>query len=630
VNQNADLRRRIGWIATLLVAVCYGGMAVSIDFATAAKGFQSDEATYHLMGHSLAADGDLTYRREDLVRAFREFPTGPAGIFLKRGTDVERMTLVRQPPFVAFQGVPAPEHAGLYYGKSFAYPLLAAPFVWLLGTNGFLLLNALLLSAAFLAIYTFAAARTAPLAALLWAAAFVFASVVPVYTIWIAPELFNWALTAIAYFLWLYKVAAPNEVLPASARLRGAWTDAAAAALVGFLTFSKVTNVLLLLPMAGWLLWTGAWRRAVVALATCGLVGAFFFGINVAISGEWNYQGGNRATCYDTFPFQHQDRGLDEVCDTRSRSEALVDIIFDREVFWTNLRANLAYFVVGRNSGLVLYYLPGAFAVLALIAAFRRSERWQWLILGSVVVQAVFFIITLPYSYFGGGGTVGNRYFIAVYGAMAFCCPPLTSLRVAAVPLVAGSLFTAGLILNPFETSIRPASHAKSGLFQYFPVELTNLNDLPLMTEAARVRIWYGDTGAGDPGFQIYYLDDNSYLQEADRQSFWIRGQSRAEILIKTDKPHSRLGLTLTAGPVVSNVTVTIHGRQSEVTLRPGQSSQLNLSLGPAFPYKKDRPTPAYVWTLAITSSSGFVPAIGEGSHDRRYLGVRVRPVILE
>jgi len=28
--------------------------------------------------------------------------------------------------------------------------------------------------------------------------------------------------------------------------------------------------------------------------------------------------------------------------------------------------------------------------------------------------------------------------------------------------------------------------------------------------------------------------DENSYLQDADRQSFWIRGESQAEILIKT------------------------------------------------------------------------------------------------
>ena len=41
-----------------------------------------------MMGHSLAEDGDMTYRREDLARVWREFPSGPVGVFLKRGRDV--------------------------------------------------------------------------------------------------------------------------------------------------------------------------------------------------------------------------------------------------------------------------------------------------------------------------------------------------------------------------------------------------------------------------------------------------------------------------------------------------------------------------------------------------------------
>ena len=51
-----------------------------------AFGFQSDEATYYMIGHSLARDPDLEYRRADLVRVWHEFPSGPTGVFLKTGT----------------------------------------------------------------------------------------------------------------------------------------------------------------------------------------------------------------------------------------------------------------------------------------------------------------------------------------------------------------------------------------------------------------------------------------------------------------------------------------------------------------------------------------------------------------
>ena len=78
----ASARAR-GWCWSPRCSCVYGGLALTVDFPRAAMGIQSDEATYYMMGHSLAEDGDLTYRREDLVRVWSEFPSGPSGLFLK-------------------------------------------------------------------------------------------------------------------------------------------------------------------------------------------------------------------------------------------------------------------------------------------------------------------------------------------------------------------------------------------------------------------------------------------------------------------------------------------------------------------------------------------------------------------
>jgi hypothetical protein len=623
----APLRRQIGWIASLVIAAVYGGMALSVDFKTAAGGIQSDEATYYLMAYSLAEDGDLEYRAEDLTRGFREFPSGPSGIFLKRGTDVTHVGLGGRPPFIEFRGVPDPDTSRLYFGKSFIYPLAAAPFVWLLGTNGFLVVNVLLLWAAFMAVYLFTSARSGPIAGVMWAGAFVFAAVVPVYVVWTTPELFNWSLATVAYFFWLYKLVSPTASSPRTQWLRSSGTDLVAATIIGLLTFSKVTNVLLLMPMAAWLLWTREWRRAAAAVVLTGLVGGAAFGANVAVSGEWNYQGGDRATCYDRYPFQRPDLSLD-VCGERARNEALGSVLFDPEVFWSNLRANLQYFVVGRHSGLLPYFFPVLFAAVVMLFRWRRTPVWQWLVLSSLVIQILVFVISLPYSFFGGGGTVGNRYFMGVYGSCAFLLPVLARARWLAVPWLVGGLFVSKLILTPFQTSIRPGDHSKSGPYRWLPVELTSVNTLPLMTDGSRMRIWYGNSGAGDTGFQIYYLDDNSYLQEADRQSFWIRGESTAQILIKTDRPYTQLRLTFAAGAAATTAGVRLNGRETTVNLSPGGSSTLQLPLGPGFPYKGDRVSPAYVWIAELSSSTGFVPAVSDGSGDRRFLGVRVTPII--
>jgi hypothetical protein len=623
----ASLRRQIGWIASIAIAAIYGGFALSVDFKSASGGIQSDEATYYLMAHSLVEDGDLEYRAEDVTRGFREFASGPSGIFLKRGTDVTHMGFGGRPPFIEFRGVPDPDTSRLYFGKSFIYPLAAAPFVWLLGTNGFLLLNALLLWAAFFVVYLFTSARSGPIVGVLWAGAFAFAAVVPVYVVWTTPELFNWSLAAIAYFFWLYKVVSPTATSPRTEWLRRPSTDLIAAGVIGILTFSKVTNVLLLVPMIGWLVWTREWRRTAATLVVTALVGSAAFGANVAVSGEWNYQGGDRATCYDRYPLQQPGVTLD-VCGERARNESLSDIIFDPEVFWSNLRANLGYFVVGRHSGLLPYFFPVLFAGATMLVAWRRTPAWQWLILGSLILQVFVFVVTLPYSFFGGGGTVGNRYFMGVYGSCAFLLPVLARSRWLAVPWLVGGLFVGKLILTPFQTSIRPGDHSKSGPYRWLPVELTSVNTLPLMTDGSRMRIWYGDSGAGDTGFQIYYLDDNSYLQEADRQSFWIRGESTAQILIKTDQPFTQLRLTFAAGAAATTAGARVNGRETTVNLAPGVSSTIQLPLGPGFPYKEGRVLPAYVWVVELSSSAGFVPAVTEGSGDRRFLGVRVTPII--
>jgi hypothetical protein len=97
--------------------------------------------------------------------------------------------------------------------------------------------------------------------------------------------------------------------------------------------------------------------------------------------------------------------------------------------------------------------------------------------------------------------------------------------------------------------------------------------------------------------------------------------------------------VVLSAGPVPATSTVTVSttggqlgswlGRSQTVRLEPGVPQQLSFALPEGFPYKKDRETPARVWVVSISSSSGFTPAPSP-ANDTRYLGVLVRPMIFE
>jgi hypothetical protein len=309
----------------------------------------------------------------------------------------------------------------------------------------------------------------------------------------------------------------------------------------------------------------------------------------------------------------------------KARDDALTEVIFNRSVFRTNLVHNLKWFFVGRNAGLVPYFFPAVFALAAFLAA-RRRPAWAYFALAGALGQIVVLVLAVPYTWNGGGGSVGNRYFMGAYGAFLFLLPPVTRVSVALVPWVVGALFTAPLVLNPFVTSFRPGDHAKSGPFRWLPVELTLVYDWPINNEGERrVRIWFGDHPTGSsPGFQIYFLDDNAYV-EGDR-TFWAKGESRTEFVIKTDRPMKRLLLNLTAGPEPVRVTATLSGRSQEATLAPGESQQVAFAMGAGFPYQGKWP----VWTASISASSGFVPIFHGDARDTRFLGVRVKPTLVE
>jgi hypothetical protein len=618
VSLATPLRRdpRPGLVAAAIVLCVYGGIALSVDFSRTAFGIQSDEATYYMMGHSLAEDGDLAYRREDLARVWREFPTGPSGVFLKKGADLELKT-TGEAPFIRIERRPDPDAAQLFYGKSYIYPMAASPFVALFGTNGFLVLHAILLALVTLAAYLFLNARSSPLVSLVLGAGFLMASVAPTYFVWITPELFNFSLVVLGYFCWLYKEVASPDTAPRGAKwLLGPGSDLVAAALLGVATFSKPSNLLLILPLLAWLLVRRQWRRLLLAGLVFGAVGAVLVAGNMAITGDWNFQGGDRRTFYGSYPFQDRGVAWADAGQDRATNRVLWDTIFDRRVFWTVFSHNLVYFVLGRYSGLLPYFFPGLFAIVAFLLARGRRAAWQWLVLGAAAAEVLLLLLWVPYTFNGGGGSIGNRYFMSTYGVLLFLLPPFDSAALAVVPWLVGCLFSAQVTFNPFYASFNPSDQAKQGPLRWLPVELTLVNDLPINTQPNRARVWFGEARR----FQLYFLDDNAYARE--ELTFWVKGRSTAEFLVKTVEPASAIEFDLASGDVATSVTVSRGWHSQRVDLTANATARVSVPLDDGFPYNGTR-----VWRVSIRSSAGFVPLFVSGaSADNRFLGVRVKP----
>ena len=192
---------------------------------------------------------------------------------------------------------------------------------------------------------------------------------------------------------------------------------------------------------------------AVFALVTVAL-----FGWNLAISGEWNYQGGeDRSTFYSAdpdgpagprlggFPFLTPEATFDTTGLPRETNRVPVEVLITTDAVGAVFRNNLVYFFFGRYAGFVPY-LPGAVAIVLFLLHARQRPLWQWLVLGAGLGSAVFFILYMPFTYSGGGGPVGNRYFLGVYPVFLYVMPPLARLRSGLVSLAIGGLFTAQLV----------------------------------------------------------------------------------------------------------------------------------------------------------------------------------------
>jgi hypothetical protein len=636
-----------GVIASVALAVVLLAVALTVDFPKASGGgFKGDEATYYVLGHSLARDRDFAYERKDLVRVWEEYP-GPEGIFLKRGKDID-IRGASGFPFVRWVKQPDPNgHTRLYFSKAYLYPLVAAPFVVLFGTNGFLVLHALLMSVNLLVIYVFINARTrSSRAALALAIVFLAASVVPVYFVWLTPELLNFSLVLYALFFWAYKeVAADRLAAKNSAFLLTARSDYAAAVLLGLATFSKPHHVPLILLLAGLAALRRQWTRAAAIAAISVCVTGSLFAVNAATTGEFNYQGGDRRTFYSNigFPFANSWETFDTIAPVRGREGVMVgDVLVNRHSF-TVFRHNIVYFFLGRNAGLIPYFFPGVLA-LALFLAGAGRRRWQWLVVLVIAGAILMHVVIWPFTFNGGGGPVGSRYFLSFYPLFLLLTPATGGMATALAGLAVGSMFTAQIVLNPFYSSWRPGEHAKSGALRRLPIELTLIHDLPMAHHANRFRRPLG----GDPPMLAYFPDDNAYEVEADPPGsstywFWVKGRSEAEVVLRgavanagvdtwVSKKIARLNVEIRNSGVPNQVKVSTDRESHTLEMTPGELRRISLAVGDGVPFRRDVQPTSYLYRIAISAANGFVPFLDLpcerpgvcASSDSRYLGAMI------
>ena len=216
---------------------------------------------------------------------------------------------------------------------------------------------------------------------------------------------------------------------------------------------------------------------------------------------------------------------------------------------------------------------------------------------------------TMPYTWSGGGGPPGNRYFLSIYPALLFLTPPMTSFVPAIVAWAGGAAFIAHILMNPFVAAKQPYLSPERGLLRALPVELTMTDDLPIALDRFRHRLEY----RSDPDLLLSLLDRNVY--RSGQFDLWVAGKSRTDIVVRSGECLSSMAVTLHS-PVANRVTVRFGGDEATIDLDPGVRARVVLA--PSGLHVRGR----WAYLLSVRTGAGFIPSLRvPGSRDQRFLG---------
>ena len=406
-------------------------------------------------------------------------------------------------------------------------------------------------------------------------------TVTPVYFLWFTPELFNLALVTGGLVAWSRDRPALSAVL------------------LGLAAYSKPTNLMLALPLGLAPFLERGLAGLGESLRRGGLVAAVVlagFGLTWAATGEANYQGGERKTFYDRYPFESPDVNFDSA-GIWMTTDHLGPLVAGRDDDKQSARVapprpsseiresflwNLAYFWTGRFGGALPYFAPAVLAAFLFLLVGPRDPAGG-LALGSLVLSFLVYLWLIPDNWYGGGGTLGNRYFVNLLPLALFFVPRGRAAWIAG----GGVIGTAALLLpvlgSPVVHSLAPGRHATTAAFRAFPLELTMLGDLSIFTDVWRKRRPYHhperrERHADEPApYYLWFPDDGTYGQESSfaEEGFWLRGGQGADVVVQALRSPGSIRLRVTAGPAGDIVTVRLGRERKRIVLNSLRSQEV-------------------------------------------------------
>lgn len=517
-----DLKRSpfeaAGWAVLVLLLLLTLIGAVRLDRTQLP--LLGDEATYAMQASSLVHDFDLAYTRKDYDRFVATWGVPPEGLILQSRSGSDR----------------------LVYGKPPLYALVIAPFVAVAPARGPVVANALLLAAAALLAARALRNRIGP-AAPLWVTTFVFASVAFAYVFWGESDLFLFAAVTAGLAL-VYggdrrssrqepppQIYEGEDTVPPRAFL-ARWLGAGA--LLGIAFVYRPVYLVLLVPAFLAALESPAGRRgrAVSGLLLGALaVAALSMGIQWIAGGDPTGYGGQRQGIYAREPYPEvaypaanwSERVTRQGNASWLQAEAVRPELNVRLLGW-----NAVYTLIGRNAGILPYFLPLLLAFLAF-----QGDRGRWAIPFAVGIALLAFLVLRPFN-FSGGGPLGNRYFLPLYPALWFLAA--RPARLLWAPVFA-------LLASPFLSPLwkHPAAYPVAETGEYRIVSPLARRWLPYETTQASAP---GREAAIGNGLWVKLLNHDVW-PAGKGDALRIAGGSPGELLLGSPRPLKALDVEL-------------------------------------------------------------------------------------
>jgi hypothetical protein len=536
---------------------------------------KADESAYYLAALSLAHDRDLRVEPKDVDRAFEEFPYGP----------VNNMIVMTDDGW----------HT-VYFAKPYIYSLLAAPFAWLFGANGLLFFNMLLTMAMVWMGYLYLRRYNPPGIAALFSAAFFLLSVGFSYAFWLQPEVLN--MTAVAACLFFGLPRRDEAGLPNRSR-ELLWAVLSGAVLVLAVYNKPMFGAVGLAPLfvyARERRWkaAGAWiLGAVVSLAMVA-------GIATALTGHPSaYLGVRRQGVTLCEPGKvpvtpEVTKAAGGVAVAHSTTgNAWTWLVRKPDVTLYEMAENIEYFLVGRHTGMLVYTPFAALAVVFFLLRGRRSLE-RWVLLAAVTAVALFFLVSIAWNWQGGGGFVGNRYFISLIPAFLFLVTEIRPRWLVLPGFVMAGLFLGPLLFTPFGATVPEPTlqaHVRNAPFRFLPFELSLKNV---------------------PGYERAQLGDLRIVGRKDvfrplGDQMWVGGANRVELYFISSRPLGKSTFLVTNLAPGNRIDIRLGDAHEVLDFGGEEARRIQLDPGEPFRVRRQKWATFWVYKMVVITRTGRI-----------------------